>query len=133
MNVEALLQQTGGAGKHTIRRGGGDDNQIDVVLADASGVHRIARRLLGQVDGVNAIGRNVALLDTGALANPFIAGIDLFFQVFVGDDVIGQITSGTGYFCKTQTAFSSRGSIRVRICSGTAFSISITAISIALA
>jgi hypothetical protein len=48
----------------------------------------IARRL--------AIGRAAALADARARCDPFVGGLDDFFEIGVGDDFFRQIAAGAG-------------------------------------
>src|SRR5262245_49676573 len=54
-------------------------------------VERTLRGLDGQMRGELAVGRDMTLLDAGALLDPFVGGIDFLGQLVVGNDPLRQI------------------------------------------
>src|SRR6185437_2782286 len=77
---------------------------------------RIARRAHGEVRGGLALQRDIALTDSGALADPGVRGVDLLRQVVIGDDVVrqeGAAADGTGSD-HVKAACSSAGSMAPR-------------------
>ena len=63
---------------------------------DAGRLHRAARRVLGKICRRLALRRHVALLDAGAGADPFVAGVDQLLQIGVGQYLLRQIAAGAG-------------------------------------
>jgi hypothetical protein len=53
-------------------------------------------RIEGQVAGGLAVGGAAALADAGARGNPFVGGVDDFFEIGVGDDLFRQVAAGAG-------------------------------------
>ena len=61
---------------------------IDVELAriDAGIRQRRARRRQREIGGLLAVRDDAALADAGALADPFVGGIDALGEIVIGDD-----------------------------------------------
>ena len=59
-------------------------------------LHRAARRVLRKIGGGLALRRHVTLLDAGAGANPFVAGVDEPLEIRVGQYLLRQIAAGAG-------------------------------------
>ena len=77
------LQNTRGAGKHHVRRGGGDDDQTQISGRNARGFERAAAGVQRQIAGEFVICRDVPLTDAGAAEYPFVGGFDRAFEVLV--------------------------------------------------
>lgn len=81
MHAETLLQKTGGAREELVRRGRGDDNQIDVGRLETGRIERSAGGRLGEIATGLPIGDQMALLDSGALEDPGRRGVDDRFEI----------------------------------------------------
>src|SRR6185503_14153608 len=90
-DTEAGLDLHGGRRKSAIRRGSRADYEIDVGGIDAGADESLTRRRDSEIRGQLAVIRNVALLDSGTLLDPFVSGVDEESKVVVGHDAFGQI------------------------------------------
>ena len=97
--AELFLQHAAGAGQDLVRRHGGDDDQVQFSGAEAGRFQCLFGRLIGEVGGGLAFFGYPALLDAGALSDPFVAGSYQFFQVMVGNDFFRGKGSCPGYPC----------------------------------
>ena len=88
------LHDAGGAGKHQVGRGGGDQQQVDVVGLQARNLERRACRMSSQIAGEFTLGGNMPLADAGAFDDPLIVRIDQLFEIGVGEDAGRQIAAG---------------------------------------
>src|SRR5690606_14029011 len=95
-HAQAVLQQAGRGREDQVRRGGADDDQVELVGAAAGGFQRAYRRVERQVHGGFAFRGDVALTDAGARGDPFVAGVDDLRQVVVGQHLAGQVAAGSG-------------------------------------
>ena len=129
MNVQTLLQQTGGAGKNLIGRGCGDNDQVNGVLRDARRLHGAQGRLFTHGTAGLTVGGDVAFTDAGALDDPAIRGIHHFFQIGVGQNLLRQITAGAdnARVIHACSLFSNMDPTSRPIRCGTCFSTSVTA------
>src|SRR5262249_32342679 len=66
-------------------------DQVDVDGIDAGAHQGLARRGDAEIRGDLVIGRNMPLLDAGALANPAVAGIDHAREVVIAQDFFRQV------------------------------------------
>ncbi len=80
---------------HIIRRRSSYDNVVDVIRSYASRFHGGNRCLHTQIRCGLRAGSNMSCLDTGASANPLIAGIYHFFQICVSQNLLRCIMPGT--------------------------------------
>src|SRR6516164_2362215 len=87
------LNRNGACRERIIGRGGGEYDQIDRLGIDASMRKRHLRRAYRHMRGIFARRRNSAFVDTGALNDPVIGGVDLAGEFLVGEDLIGQIAA----------------------------------------
>src|SRR5690606_30412390 len=92
--AEALLQQAGGAGKHLVGGGRGDDDEIEVLGPHARSFQRLLARFESKIAGVLALLGEVALADTRTRRDPLIRGVDGLGKVVIGDEACGQIAAG---------------------------------------
>ena len=81
-------------GKRVIRRAGAEHDAIDVAALEAGILQRLARGGDREVGGQFPFRRDVALADAGALADPFVGGVDGLGQLVIGHDTGRQIGSG---------------------------------------
>ncbi len=89
-SAEARLQQHAAVGKHQVRRGGAEHDEIDFSRRDARGLDSAARGDLGEVDGSLALGRDVPPLDAGAGTDPLVGGVHHLLEIEVGHDLFGR-------------------------------------------
>ncbi len=95
VGTQAMLQQAGGGREDDVGRGRAQHQQVDFGSIDAGGFERARGGLESQVPGGLSRQRDVALAYAGAFADPFVAGLDLLFQIGVGDDVVRQVAAGS--------------------------------------
>jgi len=88
------LHDAGGAGEHQVGRGGGDQQQVDLVDRQARRIERGARRCRGKVAGELAFGGDMAFTDAGTFDDPLIVGVDQLFKIGVGENALRQIAAG---------------------------------------
>jgi hypothetical protein len=81
--------------EHTVWRGRGNDDQIDVAGIDIGCGNGALRGLDREVTGEFAFCRNVPLTYAGPGDDPLIRGIHHFFQVGVGQDFLRQVATGS--------------------------------------
>jgi hypothetical protein len=93
-HAELGLHDAGGAGENQVGRGGGDQQQVDIVDRQAGRIERGARRLSRQIAGELAFGGNMTLADAGAIDDPLIVRLDQLFEIGVGEDAGRQIAAG---------------------------------------
>ena len=100
-NAQLVLHDGRGGRKHHVRRGGGNDDQVDVAGLQAGRLQRGLRRRHRQLAGRH-IGRGkVARLNAGALDDPFVRSLDaprgqFGHQVVVGHPARRQVAAGAG-------------------------------------
>jgi hypothetical protein len=85
-HAQARLQSRGRCRKGFVGRGRGHDDQVEIVGVDLGVMQRVACGLQREVGCHLALGDDVALLDSGAFANPFVAGVDALGEFGVGED-----------------------------------------------
>jgi hypothetical protein len=73
-DAQLVLQDAGRGGEDHVRRGGGDDDQIDILGLDARGLDCMARGLHTEIAGRDIGGREVAGANARARDDPFIGG-----------------------------------------------------------
>ena len=67
-----MLQDTSGRGEHHVRRGRGDDDQINVLGSATGGIEGLFAGLKSQVAAVDIGGCKVTCANTCALNDPLI-------------------------------------------------------------
>ena len=96
-HTQLALDDGGSGGKNQIRRGGADHNQVNFVRRNACRFQCAQRRLITEIRGQLACGRDMPLADAGTADDPLIAGIHATLdQVFIGQYLLRQIAAGTG-------------------------------------
>ena len=100
-NAQLALDDGGRGRKHHVRRGCGDDDQVDVLGLAASGLQRMACGADTQVAGRLLRRREMARANARALDDPVVRGLDAARgqfgrQVGVGDTARRQRTAGAG-------------------------------------
>jgi hypothetical protein len=85
-HAEIGLNRGRRCGKRLVGRGGGDDQQIDFVGADAGMLQRGLRGAGSQVGRELAVGSDVALADASALRDPFVGCIEEAAELVVVHD-----------------------------------------------
>ena len=93
VHAEPRLHLGRGRREGVVRGRGGEDDQIEV-----AGAHpRIGEGAFGgahrEVRGQLALGRHPPLADPGALADPFVGGVETRGKVAIGDNALGQIAA----------------------------------------
>jgi hypothetical protein len=91
MDVEAGLDQRRGRRKGVVGRRRGADDEVDVGRRQAGVVEGRARSFQAEHRGRLVLGRDVALLDAGALHDPLVRGLDPAGEIVVGDDPFGEV------------------------------------------
>ena len=104
-HAELVLDDARGAGEaaEEVRRGRGDDDQVDLVGVQPGRVERHAGRVDGQVGGVLVGSSVVAGGDAAAGRDPLVRGLDarggqLRRQLVVGDALCGQVAARADNF-----------------------------------
>ena len=90
-DAKRCLHACGGGGKCQIRRGCGDDDEINIVRCAACRFERLARGDQCKIGGLFADGRDVTFADAGASYDPLITGVDLRREFIIGDHAFGQV------------------------------------------
>src|SRR5690606_27539496 len=93
---QPFLQQAGRGREHQVRRGGADDDQVELVGTGAGRLERTRGRVVREVHGGFAFGGDMALTDAGARGDPLVAGVDDPGQVVVGQHLAGKVAAGPG-------------------------------------
>ena len=93
VHAELHLHERSGRREGVVWRGGGNDDEVDVIGGKPSIVEGGAGSGNGEVGGELALGRDMALLDTDALLNPLVGRIDRLGQFLVGQDFLGQVAA----------------------------------------
>ena len=73
-----------------------EDEEIEIAAAHAGVGQRLLCRANGEIGGQLSRGGDPALADPGALADPFVRGVEPARQFGVGDDALGQIDTAPG-------------------------------------
>jgi hypothetical protein len=84
VNIQFVLQQAGGTREYAIRCRGRNDDQIDIIRADAGCLHGIACSLFTQITGRLIVASNMPFLDTGTIGDPLVGGVDHLLKVGIG-------------------------------------------------
>ena len=85
IGADSLLYETRRAWKQHVRSGRADDDEVDVVGRQRGALNRFPGRLNGKIRCGHARIDDMPLADTGALEDPFIAGVDHALEVGVGE------------------------------------------------
>ena len=85
LRAELVLHQAGGGGEEHVRRDGGDDDGLDFAGLDAAFGEAAFGGFDGHVAGGHALLYQVALADADAAVDPFVGGLDHFFEIVVGE------------------------------------------------
>ncbi len=91
---DLVLDVTGGGGEGSIRRAGGDDDQIDRLGIDAAQLHGLERRCCAHVGGEFVRFGQPSFADAGAAHDPVVRRLNHLFEVGVGKHARGQIGPG---------------------------------------
>src|SRR5690606_21890699 len=110
LGAQIGLHQTGGTGKDKIRRGSGNNDEIELGGISAGIVKRRLRSLGSQLAGGGARIGNMALAYAGALHNPGIRGFDvasgkLGGKLVVADNPGWQVTARPYYLGIRHSSF----------------------------
>src|ERR1700761_3967208 len=97
MDAKPRLDRNGGGGKRLIRRRGRQHDQIDRLSIDFGVSERGLSRMHGQIGGEFTWRCNAALVDSGALDDPLVRGIDLEREIAVGEHLARQVTAASEY------------------------------------
>ncbi len=95
VHAELHLHQGRGRREGIVGRGGGNDDEVDVVGRHTRICQSFARGGHGKVRGELAFGRDMALLDADALLDPFVGRVDGARQFLIGDDSCRQVAADT--------------------------------------
>src|SRR5687767_7300959 len=93
---ELGLQDARGAGKHHVRSGGGDDDEVERLRRDPRLCQRGAARLERKVAGGLSVGGDMALPYAGARMDPLVGGVHHDLEVAVGEHLGREVGPG-GY------------------------------------
>ncbi len=96
MDAQIVLHPGGGGGKCLVGRGGGQHDQVDGAGGDSGLGQRRVGSLGGEIGRQLAVGRDIALADAGALADPFVGSIEALRQFGVGQHLGRQIAAAAG-------------------------------------
>src|SRR5674476_10231 len=94
--ADFALHETRGGGKRHVGRKRRDDDQINLAGGDAGHFHRAGGGLGGEVGSEFIRGGDAAFLDAGARNDPFVRGLDHFFEFGVGQDFFRHIRTDAG-------------------------------------
>jgi len=99
--AQLVLEDGGSGGEHHVRRGRGDDDEVNVLCAQAGGLQCVARRLQRQVAAGNCSVGEMPRLDARALHNPFVGRLDaaagqVGHQFGIGHPARRKVTAGAG-------------------------------------
>jgi hypothetical protein len=84
-----------GGGKERIGGDGRDNDQIDFGGFYPRLLHGILRSIGCHVARVLTVGSDSSLFDSRARRDPFIARLNHFFEISVGEDPLGDIAAGS--------------------------------------
>src|SRR5436853_3285632 len=98
LDTQLLLQLTAAAREIVIRAQGGKDNEVNIPRGEPGLLQGSQRSLQAKVRRPYPFLHKTTLADTGSLLNPFIRSLHELFQVCVGDNSFGKITSGSKDF-----------------------------------
>ena len=105
-DAELGLHRDGAGRKCIVGRRGREHDQVDRLRVDMGVRERGARRMRGHLRGQFAGRGNAALVDAGALHDPFVGRVDLAREIVVGEDLARQIAAAAE---NDRTANTSRG------------------------
>ena len=86
-----FLENAGGGREEHVRRDCRDNDAVNLQSRNTTPLEQPSARFRRQIGGGDALFDHVTLPDTGTRADPFIGGIQEFFQVFVGDDLFRNV------------------------------------------
>ena len=104
--AEMILDEAGGGGEKHVRSYGGDDDHADVVRANAAGGEKFAGCFCAEMGGRHTWICVMPLANSGAGANPFVAGVHSLFQIEIGDHARRNVSSHSGNLCGDASAHS---------------------------
>src|SRR5271156_431630 len=104
--TDAILDEAGGGGEQHVGSDGGDDDEADFIGVDATGGENFAGCFGAEMGRGDAGVSVMPLANSGAGANPFVAGIHSFFEVEIGDHARRNVSSHSGNFCGDASAHS---------------------------
>ena len=90
------MHEAGGGGKGHVRGDGGHDDEVEVFRFDPGIFQGVAAGLDRQIAGRLIWAGNAALLDSSALDDPLVGGLDHALQVGIGQDLFRQVLAGSG-------------------------------------
>ena len=101
MDAELFLHQASSRGEHHVGRGGGHDDEVDLLGTPARSFERLARGGHGEVAARHTFRGEVARANAGALNDPLVTGVDVALgqqldHVLVRQALRRQIATGTG-------------------------------------
>ena len=98
--TDLFLHQTGGGGEGHVRRDGGKNDQIDIGRVHIGPIKGDLRRLGTQIGRVFIIRGDASLADASSGDDPFVVGIDEFFEGGIGQHLLWHVRAdsrdGTG-------------------------------------
>ena len=92
--ADLRLNKAGGRGKHHVRRGRGDEDQIDFISCDPRLFHCGERGLGAHIAGVFVVRGDAALLDAGAGGDPLVIGLDDLGEIVVRENFFRHVAAG---------------------------------------
>ena len=91
------MQQARGGGKYEVRRGSGNDDEIDLRSRDTGCLHGALTRGHGKLAGGDIGSGKVTRANAGALDDPFVGSVDAACdEIVVGNRRAGQKAAGAG-------------------------------------
>ncbi len=97
MQSQSLLHNGAHVGKHHVRRGCADNDEINFGPVYAGILNSLERSPVGQVAGGLIVRGNMTALDARARPNPLVGGIDHLLQIEIGQHPFREITTDAGY------------------------------------
>ena len=94
LRADFLLHETRGRRKQHVRRGGGDEDEIDLLRRNLRLLERFQRGLRRHVAGLFVFRRDATFFDAGASGDPLVAGVDDLREVGVGEAFLRHVTAG---------------------------------------
>src|SRR5271170_3286349 len=104
--TDAILNEAGGGGEQHVGSDGGDDDEADFIGVDATGGENFAGCFGAEMGGGYAGVSVMPLANSGAGANPFVAGVHSFFEIEIGDHARRNVSGDSGDFCGDASAHS---------------------------
>ena len=93
LGAEAMLNQAGRGGEHHVGRDGANQDGIELQAVDAPLSQSSTRRFDSHVRRSDLRRGDVALRNPHPLQDPFIAGLDHFFEIVIGEHSRGRVTA----------------------------------------